>query len=116
MTEGKTCEALLIFSLKLKRVEKLQSVSNPWEETWLDLPGLVAIHMLGGRILVNLLRDLFRHYVLVTSTGKNIFGQGDGTFCTKMKKEDQIYAIMHVVREKVVTLAPGPHATLPSLG
>ena len=34
----------------------------------------------------------------------------------KGKKEDQIYAIMHVVREKVVTLAPGPHATLPSLG
>ena len=29
----------------------------------------------------------FRHYVLVTSTGKNIFGLGDGTFCTKMKKK-----------------------------
>ena len=111
MTEGKTCAALLIFSLKLRRVEKLQSVSSPWEETWLDLPGLVAIHMLGGRILVNLLRDLFRHYVLVTSTGKHIFGQGDDIFCTKMKKDDQICML-----EKIVTLAPGPLATLPSWG
>ena len=48
--------------------------------------------MLGGRILVNWLRKLFRLKVLVTSTGKHIFGQVDGTFCNKLKKDDQIYA------------------------
>ena len=40
---------------------------------------------------MNLLRKLFRHCVLVTSTGKHISGQGDDTFCTKMKKDDQMY-------------------------
>ena len=39
---------------------------------------------------MNLLRKLFRHEVLVTSTGKHIFGQGDDTFCTEMKKDNQI--------------------------
>ena len=56
----------------MKRVER-QSVSSPWEEAWLSLPGLVAIHRLGGRIVVNLLRKLFRHLVLVTSTGKHLW-------------------------------------------
>ena len=60
---------------------------------------------------MNLLRKLFRHCVLVTSTGKHIFGQGDDIFCTKMKKDDQICML-----EKIVTLAPGPRATLPSWG
>ena len=46
---------------------------------------------MGGRILVNLLRKLFRHKVLVTSTGKHILGQCDDNFCTEMKKDDQIY-------------------------
>merc|ERR1711978_41901 len=53
-------------------------------------PGLVAIHLMGGRILVNLLRKLFRHKVLVTSTGKHILGQCDDNFCTEMKKDDHI--------------------------
>ena len=56
----------------MKRVER-QSVSTTWEEVWLSLPGLVAIHRLGGRIEVNLLRKLFRHLVLVTSTGKHLW-------------------------------------------
>ena len=57
----------------MKRVERLCSVSSPWGEAWLSLPGLVAIHRLGGRIVVNLLRKLFRHLVLVTSTGKHLW-------------------------------------------
>ena len=56
----------------MKRVGR-QSVSSPWEEAWLSLPGLVAIHRLGGRIVVNLLRKLFRHIVLVTSTCKHLW-------------------------------------------
>ena len=56
----------------------------------LRLPVLVAIHWLGGGIIVNLLRKLFRHCVLVTSTGKHILGQCDDNFCTEMKKDDQI--------------------------
>ena len=39
---------------------------------------------------MNLLRKLFRHKVLVTSTGKHILGQCDDNFCTEMKKDDQI--------------------------
>ena len=56
----------------MKRVER-QSISSPWGEAWLSLPALVAIHRLGGRIVVNLLRKLFRHLVLVTSTGKHLW-------------------------------------------
>ena len=55
------------------KLAERQSVSSPWEEAWLSLPGLVAIHRLGGRIVVNLLRKLFRHLVLVTSTGKHLW-------------------------------------------
>ena len=54
-------------------IETLQSVSSPREEAGLGLPGLVAIHILRGRILVNLLRKRFRHIVLVTSTGKQLW-------------------------------------------
>ena len=104
----------------MKRVER-HSISSPWGEAWLSLPGLVAIHRLGGRIVVNLLRKLFRHLVLVTSTGKHLWLTVWWRFLyQKERKSTNRHACWErdsLEGKKVVALAPGScPAVFPGVG
>ena len=81
--------------LVFKRVERLQSVSSPWEET-------VAIHTLGGRRFVNLLRIhpfWYRHPSLI-----NVFSKAVMDILREFLESSTIHGLSYISTSKVKDL------------